>query len=99
MEQFQTFARFLSTGAPLGPNQLATVRVKDQGTDTDSTLYSDDGVTPKANPFSASAVGLVAFYAANGRYDITITPHADDLADGAVAYTLSDVLLDDPADY
>lgn len=100
MEHFQTFARHLTTGAPLGPNGTASVRVKTAGTDTDATLYSDDGVTPKANPFSASAVGLVSFYAANGRYDVTVTPSAADLAavPAAAAYTLADVLLDDPAD-
>lgn len=100
MEHFQTFTRHLTTGAPLGPNGLATVRVKDAGTDTDATLYSDNGVTPKANPFSASAVGLVSFYTANGRYDVTVTPHANDQAasPAAVAYTLADVLLEDPED-
>lgn len=102
MEHFQAFARHLTTGAPLGPNGVASVRVKLAGTDTDATLYADNAgtPTPKVNPFSASAAGLVSFYAANGRYDVTVTPSAFDqaMSPAAVAYTLADVLLDDPED-
>ena len=91
MEKFQTFTRILATGEPAA---LATVTVKDHGTDTLTTLYSDDGVTPKANPTTADATGYVSFYAANGRYDVTIDP-----ADvGAPTYSLGDVLLYDPED-
>lgn len=91
MEQYQTFTRLLATGAPA---PLATITVKDHGTDTLSTLFSDDAVTPKANPFTADANGLLAFYAANGRYDVTVDPV---LVSGPT-YTIGDILLYDPED-
>lgn len=90
MEKRNAWARNIATGAPAGG---ATVRVKIQGTDTDATLYSDNGVTPRANPFTADATtGIFGYYAANGRYSETITP----VAGGGSAYTTSDILLDDP---
>lgn len=91
MEKFQTFARILASAAPA---PLASVSVKDHGTDTLSTIFSDDGVTPKANPTTADANGYVFFYAANGRYDVTIDP----VAVGAPTYSLGDILLYDPED-
>lgn len=91
MEKFQAFSRLLTTGAPAA---LATVGVKDAGTDTFSAIFSDNlgSPTPKVNPFTADANGYFFFYAADGRYDVTITPTS-----GGSAYTLGDVLLDDPA--
>ena len=96
MERFTTFARNLLSGAPLGPLGLATVTVRVAGTDDLATIYSADGASPLANPFQAGSLGQVGFYAANGRYDVTITPHANDTT--AEAYTLPDCLLYDPAD-
>jgi hypothetical protein len=88
MERFQDFARNTTTGAPAS---AAAITVKNAGTATLSTIYSDDGVTPKANPFTAAVTtGYFTFYAADGLYDITVTPA------GVVpppAYTLSGVLL------
>ncbi len=49
---------------------LATITVYNTGTLTLSTIYSDDGITPKANPFTADANGYFFFYAANGVYDV-----------------------------
>lgn len=94
MEKWQDFARILGTGAPA---PLATVTVKNHGTDTLSTIYSDDGVTPKANPTTADATGYVSFYAANGRYDLTIDP-VEVAGTATPTYSLGDVLLYDPAD-
>lgn len=92
MQRFNDWARDTASGVPA---PLATVTVKDHGTDTLSTTYSDDGVTPKANPFAAAAdTGIFAFYAANGRYDVTVTPEEGD----GDAYSIPDVLLYDPAD-
>lgn len=55
----------------------ARVAVVNQGTAVASTIYSDNGITPKANPFNASAVdGSFSFYAANGRYDIIVLASA-----------------------
>ena len=91
MEKHNDWARNIATGAPAGG---ASVRVKIQGTDTDAALYSDNGVTPKANPFTADATtGIFGWYAADGRYSQTVTPAAG----GGDAYTTSDILLDDPA--
>ena len=55
-----------------------------------SSLFSDNGVTPLANPFVAQDISEFFFYAANGRYDIFIT--------GPVIDQSLDVLLFDPID-
>lgn len=67
-----------------------TVTVYDEGTSDLSTLYSDDAVTPLANPFTAQSNGYFWFYAADGRYDVV-------LSGGGLAspLTLSDILLFD----
>lgn len=41
---------------------LCTVTVFNSGTLTPSTIFSDSGGTPKANPFSADAFGFAFFY-------------------------------------
>lgn len=52
----------------------ATVHVYLAGTTTHATLYSDNGVTPKANPFSSNTFdGSYDFYAANGVYDLVFS--------------------------
>ena len=56
------------SGSPLSG---VTVTVKLAGTSTLATLYSDNGVTPKANPFVNEADGSFKFYAPRGRYDLT----------------------------
>lgn len=94
MERYQAFSRILSTGAPA---PLATITVKDHGTDTLTTLFSDDGVTPKANPTTADANGYFFFYAANGRYDVTVDP-VEQVDVATPTYTLADILLYDPTD-
>lgn len=50
----------------------AVVTVYSADTSTLATIYSDNGITAKANPFTTGIDGLADFYAANGRYDITI---------------------------
>lgn len=52
---------------------LCVVSVYDTGTSNLATLYSDDGVTPQANPFTANTDGSFSFYAADGVYDIELT--------------------------
>jgi hypothetical protein len=54
-----------------------------------ATLYSDNGVTPLANPFLSSATGRIDFYAANGRYDVVVSKV------GYLTVTISDIELDD----
>lgn len=49
------------------------VAVYNHGTATLSTIYSDNGITPRSNPFSSGSDGGFTFYAANGRYDIVLT--------------------------
>ena len=48
----------------------ATVTVYKAIDDTLATLYSDDGVTPKANPFTSNVDGSWFFYAADDNYNI-----------------------------
>lgn len=96
MQKFQDFARHVEDALP-APE--ATIGVYDLGTDDLSTIYSDNlpVPTPKANPFTADvATGYFFFYAADGRYDIRVSGQD---SDGVLVttYTLSDVLLDDPA--
>lgn len=70
----------------------ATITVTDNGGGA-STIYSDNGITVQANPFTASSVdGAYSFYASNGRYDINIT------ATGFTTENLTDITLYDPDD-
>lgn len=55
-------------------------------------LFSDNGVTPKANPLTTDAAGYFEFYATDGRYNLTIT------ATGFATQTRTDVILEDPAE-
>ena len=50
----------------------ATCTVYLAGTSILATLYSDDGITSLANPFIASPIGQISFYAADGRYDLNV---------------------------
>ena len=67
-----------------------SVRVIDRVTAANATIYSDDGVTTKTNPFTNDADGEFFFYARNGRYDIELS--------GPVSETRLDVIFWDPAD-
>lgn len=50
----------------------ATVTVYLTGTATLATIYSANGATVKANPFTTAIDGIADFYAANGVYDLVI---------------------------
>lgn len=50
----------------------ATVTVKNYPSGTNATIYSDNGVTPKTNPITTDSSGGFSFYAANGRYTLTV---------------------------
>ncbi len=74
------------------PSCTITVNIHGAGL---ATIFSDNSATPLANPFTAQNSpysGSGFFYAANGRYDITISG-------GGIAspLTFSDILLNDPA--
>lgn len=70
-------------------NATASIAYASGGT---PVIYSDNGVTVQANPFTSDSVGRVSFYAADGRYNITVSKA------GFSQVTLTDVLLEDPAD-
>jgi polygalacturonase len=57
-----------------------------------ATLYSDNGVTVKANPTTTNADGEYSFYAANGTYSLTISNP------GYTTETRTGILLYDAAD-
>lgn len=67
----------------------ATITVYNTGTLVKPTIYSDDGVTPIANPVSTDANGRFSFYVADGRYDLAVA------GSGIVSYTLSDLEVSD----
>lgn len=52
------------------PIDAVTITVYLAGTTTKATIYSDDGVTTKSNPFNGEADGSFYFFAPNGVYDI-----------------------------
>jgi len=56
-----------------------------------ATIYSDNNLTPLANPFTSQSDGQWQFYAANGRYDVTMSS-----AGFSQTITYSDILLCDP---
>lgn len=70
----------------------ASVSVFVAGTTTPATIYSDNSLTVKANPTITDAKGHYSFYAANGRYDLFVSPPA---VTGIADYTLSDVIFSD----
>jgi hypothetical protein len=85
------FTRVLATGAPV-PN--AGVAVYNQGTLNLSTIFSDTIGTVKPNPFTSDANGYWFFYAANGRYDVTMATVTGAFIPGAPTnYTLGDIEL------
>jgi hypothetical protein len=55
-----------------------------------ATIYSDNSNTPLANPFVAQTNGQILWYAANGRYDQTITVTINGLTQ---TVTMSDIVL------
>lgn len=66
-----------------------TVTIYDAGTTNLSTIYSNSGMTPKANPFLASSSnGYWFFYAADGNYDVQFSG-----AGISTPFKLNDVLL------
>ena len=66
----------------------ATITVRNVVGGALSAIFSDDGVTPLANPFIAQDLSEFFFYALNSRYDIFIT--------GPVTDQSLDVILFDP---
>lgn len=66
-----------------------TVTIRDNPGGSLSTIYSDNGVTPKSNPFTNDSDGEFFFYAANGHYDVEFS--------GPITDSIDDIrLLDTP---
>lgn len=59
-------------GTPLSGLAAASVTVYNANTLTKPTLYSDNGITPLANPVTTGADGSFSFFVADGLYDLTI---------------------------
>lgn len=57
-----------------------------------AVIFSDNGVTPQANPFTTNSLGELSFYAADGRYRVT------GIINGQEVVLDRDVLLEDLAD-
>lgn len=57
-----------------------------------ATIYSDNGVTEASNPLTTNSLGYFEFYAADGRYTLTIS------GSGIETINITDVLLEDPQD-
>jgi hypothetical protein len=81
-----------STATPVQASYpQCTIDVYVSGTGTHATIYSDNGVTPLANPFTATANGYWFFYAANGAYDIQFSGTGITTPFTLGAYTLFDI--------
>lgn len=66
MQQFQDVAQDQYGNAQQG----LSVTIKTHPGGATATIYSDDGVTPAANPLTTNSEGIYSFYAANGAYGI-----------------------------
>lgn len=71
------------------PVQGASVLVTLASDNSTATIYSDNGVTTTPNPLTTDAFGRFNFYAANGRYNFSVS------ANGVVGYSFSDVIIAD----
>jgi hypothetical protein len=95
MQQYQDTALVQnSTVQSILPVVGGTVQVYNKGTLVLASIFSDNGITPVdqvANPIITDSNGRFDFYAANGRYDYTIT------APGISTITVHDTLLEDLA--
>ena len=70
--------RIVDTLDPLGYKDInapvsPTVTVRDSATGNPlSTIFSDNGVTPLANPYTADSTGNFTFFSANGLYNVIV---------------------------
>lgn len=89
MQRYQNIIANSNTGLPVNGAQ---VYVLNYGTSTQATIYSDDGISPVAQPLQTDSLGSFYFYAANGHYTVNIYYNA------VLVGTLPDILLQDAAD-
>jgi hypothetical protein len=76
-----------ATGMPVAG---ASVQVNLWPAATPASIFTDNGVTPAANPLTTDTNGQFAFYAADGRYQLVIS------GTNIQTQTLNDILLVDP---
>lgn len=81
-----------NSSSGLRPLANASVTVYVAGTSTPAAAYSDNGETRKPNPFQSDSLGVIDFYAPDGRYDLYVR-HPD-----YAPTWVRDVLLNDPVD-
>lgn len=88
MQKYFDDVFYLDTDNNPVPVSGATITVYLTGTTTPADIYSDNGVTPKSNPFTNNSDGSFDFYAEDGRYDVLVykSPFKP--------YTIRDILLD-----
>lgn len=91
MQSYQNTALITRNGAS-GPWAGASCAVYLRGTLTLATIYSDNGITVTANPLTTSATGDIFFYAADGRYDLSVSQV------GYATVSITDIILEDPRD-
>ncbi len=87
MERYHRVAQNSTSGLPIAS---PTISVYHAGTVVAATIYSDEGATGKANPFTGDTLGRFDFYAPDGDYDILVA------GAGVTSYTIPDVTLGDP---
>ncbi len=88
MQAYQNTALVTSNGNVI-PWAGASCAVYLTGTLTLAVIYSDNGVNTTINPLTTTATGNIFFYAADGRYDVTVS------GSGYTTVTTSDILLSD----
>lgn len=73
MKHYYDVAFQTQTGGTLVAAAGTSVAVYLAGTLTTATIYSDDGLTLKSNPFTTDTNGRFDFYVADGRYDLNFS--------------------------
>jgi len=87
------FSRYVQdTSGNVQTSGTVDVWVAGTGQTTRATIYSDNTGTAKANPFSIPGTGLIEFFLANQRFDVTATT-------GAGTITLTDQLAFDSDEF
>lgn len=90
MQKYEDNLAANSSGG-LRPLSGASVVVTDRNNGLPASLYSDDGITPLAQPLTTNNDGYFSFYAADGKYVLTFTGPR-------FATFTREVVLEDPED-
>jgi len=88
MEKY--YSAVLNTYGNVVSNAIITVYIS--GTLELATIYSDEGITPKENPFLTDENGRFEFYAPDGKYDIEVS------GEGIQTYKIRDITIVDVRD-